>query len=51
MTMFVSERARTGATCTLPLLAEGRAADKAVRGLRLRLDATAATIVPCMQQR
>ncbi len=50
MTRFVSDRARTGAT-TLDLLAEGRAADKEVVGLRLRLDASAATMMISVQQR
>lgn len=47
MTMFVSERpnARTGTTLFALLLATGREADNAVRGLKVRLDAAAATIL------
>ena len=45
MTTFVSERARTGMTLALLLLATGRGADNAVPDLMLTLDARADTIV------
>ena len=45
MTMFVSDRARTGMTLELLLLATGRGADNAVPALRLTLDASADTIL------